>query len=128
MEHGPSRASNVSQTTMTRRTKNTAPKLPATLPSIYQPLAPLLHQLSGDLLQVLGGPLSSLASLTNPFACLEFEDQGEFAGLAGMDTRGDLHRLAHSEWLLQAEVPDEFLRRLLEQEVLYQQPLFENPG
>ncbi len=118
----------MSQAITRQSTQKQAVKLPSGVPALYRPLAPLLNQLSEEMLQVLTGPLSSLASLSNPFAAQEFEDQGDFAGLAGLDRQGDLHRLAHSEWLLQGEIPDEFLRRLLENEALYQQPLFENPG
>lgn len=117
---------------MTKRSASQAEtqttKLPHGVPSLYRPLAPTLALLSEDLLQALQGPLSALASLQDPFALQDFQDQGEHAGLSGLNNHGDLDRLAASEWLLQSELPEEFLRRLLDREALYHEPLYENPG
>lgn len=47
---------------------------------------------------------------------------GEPDGFDGLDRRGPLDRLLSSEWLLAAEVPDEFIRRLEDRELAYLRP------
>lgn len=98
------------------------------LPPAYAPFAPVLEALSLPLRQIIHGLLAELEPTVAAFEVHEFTQQGEFEGLGGLTTRGDMAYVLQSELLLRTEAPLEFLRRFAESEILYHAPQFADPG
>ncbi|MET0374870.1 MAG: hypothetical protein ABW128_11515, partial [Rhizorhabdus sp.] len=101
---------------------------PERLPPAYAPFAPILEALSVPLRKVLDGMLVELETMLAAFEVREFAQQGEFEGLGGLTTRGDMAHVLQSELLLRTEAPLEFLRRFAESEILYHAPQYADPG
>ncbi|MEN3748780.1 hypothetical protein TPR58_16520 [Sphingomonas sp. HF-S3] len=98
------------------------------LPPAYAPFAPVLEALSLPLRQIIHGLLAELETTLAAFEVREFAQQGEFEGLGGLTTRGDMAHVLQSELLLRTEAPLEFLRRFAESEILYHAPQYADPG
>jgi hypothetical protein len=98
------------------------------LSEAYAPFLPVLERLSEPLQQLVEGLLVQFERLAADFDARDLAPQGEFEGLGGITTRGDLAHLLQSELLLRTEAPHEFLRRLAESETLFLEKHFADPG
>ena len=98
------------------------------LPPGYAAFLPVLERLSEPLLRLIEGQLAQFERLIVDFHACEPAPQGEFEGLGGLTTHGDVAHLLQSELLLRAEAPLEFLRRLTERETLYLERHYADPG
>lgn len=105
-----------------------APAEPDPLPLAYAPFLPVLERLSEPLLRIVQGQLAQFERLVRDFGAPEMAEQGEFEGLGGLTSRGDVAHILQSEWLLRTEAPLEFLRRLAESETVYLEKQYADPG
>ncbi|WP_354643612.1 hypothetical protein [Kitasatospora camelliae] len=96
-----------------------APQLPAGLKPWAEGLSALTPGLAveiGPLVRRIDALIAAGEPLTAP--------DGDLDGYGGLDRSGVPERLAVAEWLLAEELPEEFLRRLVERELLYTSPEF----
>ncbi len=91
------------------------------LPAALQPWAQELAHLPLELAVALGPMVRRLASAIGPLRTGMLAAADEVDGLSGLGRSGPLERLLLSDWLLAEEVPDEFLRRAAERELLFLQ-------
>lgn len=92
-----------------------------TLPPELAPWEPYLQFLEPSLM----APMASLTGLLARHLGRPSRDReldGEPSGWSGITARGRLERLVESQWALADEVPDEFLRRSVEGELMYWNP------
>jgi hypothetical protein len=101
---------------------------PDLLPPAYAPFLPVLERLSEPLLELLQGQLAQFERLVRDFDRQEMAAQGEFEGLSGLTSRGEVAHILQSELLLRTEAPLEFLRRLAESETVYLEKQYADPG
>lgn len=97
------------------------------LPAALAPWAGALSVISPELAVALGPLLRRLDALIGarePVA----DVHGEPDGLGGLARSGRPDQLLSSEWLLADEYPEEFLRRLVDGELLYLAPEFSAPA
>ncbi|MFB9364671.1 hypothetical protein [Kitasatospora albolonga] len=97
------------------------------LPAALAPWAGALSALSPELALALGPLLRRLDSLIADHAPVA-DQHGDPDGLGGLARAGHPERLLPSEWLLAEECPEEFLRRLVDGELLYTAPEFTTPA
>lgn len=98
------------------------------LPAAYAKFLPVLERLSDPLQRMLRG---QLLQFERNFRLKDHDqpaEKGEFEGLGGLTTRGDVSHIVHSELLLRTQVPLEFLRRLAESETLFHEKRYADPG
>jgi hypothetical protein len=88
------------------------------LPSHLAPWSPYLSLFPEEIALVLGPMVARLASLTGS-APLDHAQEGAPNGYDGIAKKGPYDRLLAAEWLLQEEMPDEFLRRATSGEHLF---------
>lgn len=98
------------------------------LPSAYAPFLPLLDRLSDPLQQLLRGQLIQFERHLRLSDHEQFAQTGEFEGLGGLTTRGEISHIVQSELLLRTQAPLEFLRRLAESETLFHEKRYADPG
>lgn len=101
---------------------------PEVLPRVYAPFLPVLEQLSPAMQKLLHGQLLQFERFARAIDRPRLAEQGDFEGLGGLATRGDMAQLVQSELLLRTEAPLEFLRRIAEHEALYLEKVFADPG
>ena len=89
------------------------------LPAALEPWAIELARLSVDSGRALGPWLQRLALALGPRSRHGHGVTGEVDGFRGLARRGSPEHLLISHWLLADEMPDEFLRRASEGELLY---------
>jgi len=92
------------------------------LPPGLEPWADPLSVLHPELAQGIAPLVHALESLVRRRDATTDGDGSAMDGYSGLVPRGRPENLALSEWLLAEEVPDEFLRRAAEQELLHLQP------
>lgn len=97
-------------------------------PAAYAGFLPVFERLSDALVELLHGQLLQFERLSSSLDWQEFAPQGEFEGLGGLTTRGEIAHIVQSELLLRTEAPLEFLRRLAEAETLFLEKQFADPG
>ncbi|MFJ8039867.1 hypothetical protein ACIRBX_05025 [Kitasatospora sp. NPDC096147] len=97
------------------------------LPAALAPWAGVLAALSPELALAMGPLLRHLDTLIGGHEPVA-ELRGAPEGLGGLGRSGPPERLTASEWLLAEEYPEEFLRRLVEGELLYLEPEFSAPA
>jgi hypothetical protein len=90
------------------------------LPPHLAPWAPYLSLFPEEIAQVLGPMIARLASLAGSLT-LDRAQEGIPNGYDGIARKGPYDRLLTAEWLLQDELPDEFLRRAVSGEHLFLQ-------
>ncbi|WP_200948341.1 hypothetical protein, partial [Kitasatospora sp. Root107] len=96
------------------------------LPAALAPWATALSAISPELAVALGPLLRRLDALVGerePVA----DVHGDPDGLGGLSRSGRPDQLLPSEWLLADEYPEEFLRRLVDGELLHLAPEFNKP-
>jgi hypothetical protein len=94
------------------------------LPRHLAPWAPHLGLFPEEIALVLGPMIARIASLIGT-APRDLAQEGEPNGYDGIAQKGPYERLLAAEWLLQEEVPDEFLRRAVSGEHLFLQRAFQ---
>ncbi len=83
-------------------------------PRLPRPLAPWAEELAvfpHDLALSLGAWLERLSLAIGPWRLPALAGSGAPDGYGGVGRRGSYERLLHGEWLLAAELPQEFVRR-----------------
>ncbi|MFD7989260.1 hypothetical protein ACFV4M_38605 [Kitasatospora indigofera] len=99
----------------------------ARLPAALAPWAATLAALSPELAVALGPLLRRLDTLVGEREPLT-DGLGDPEGLGGLARTGRPDALLPAEWLLADAYPDEFLRRLVDGELLYFAPEFRTPA
>src|SRR5262245_47625256 len=89
------------------------------LPHALRPWSEQLAWLHDDVVGSIGEWLPLLRTLVGPLAIPRSAFAGEPDGFAGLTRRGTYDRLVASEWLLAEELPDEFIRRAVMGEHLF---------
>lgn len=97
------------------------------LPERMLPWLNWLSQFDAKLAHIVGELLLLVEPLVARQAAVPVNGQDEFDGFDGIARRGQLERLLASEWLLAEIAPDEFLRRVAEQEQLFLAPRYHEP-
>ena len=97
------------------------------LPDRMLPWLNWLSQFDTKLAHVVGELLLLVEPLVARQASVPFTGQDDFDGFDGITRNGQLERLLTSEWLLAETFPDEFLRRIAEQEQLFLAPRYQEP-
>lgn len=91
------------------------------MPRHLEPWARELDLFSDDMAVGLGDLVLRLSALVGDVD-IRSAEHGDFDGYDGISRRGALHRLLVSEWALLDEVPDEFMRRVINAEQSYLAP------
>ncbi|MFF1869833.1 hypothetical protein [Kitasatospora herbaricolor] len=99
----------------------------ARLPAALAPWAATLAPLTPELAVAIGPLLRRLDTLVGEHEPLA-DGLGEPEGLGGLARTGRPDQLLPAEWLLADAYPDEFLRRLVDGELLYFAPEFRTPA
>ncbi|MFJ1754876.1 hypothetical protein [Kitasatospora sp. NPDC088134] len=97
------------------------------LPAALAPWAPHLSALTPALASALGPLVRGVDALIAERESRTATD-GEPDGWGGLARRGRPDRLRPAEWLLAQELPEEFVRRHQDGELLYLAPEFRKPG
>lgn len=97
-------------------------------PPAYAGFLPVFERLSDAMVELLHGQLLQFERLSSSLDWQEIAPQGEFEGLGGLTTRGEIAHIVQSELLLRTEAPLEFLRRLAEAETLFLEKQYADPG
>ena len=97
-------------------------------PPAYGGFLPVFERLSDAMVELLHGQLLQFERLASSLDWHELAPQGEFEGLGGLTTRGEIVHIVQSELLLRTEAPLEFLRRLAEAETLFLERQHADPG
>jgi hypothetical protein len=98
----------------------------AQLPAALAPWAPALSVLTPELAIALGPMVRRLDALVARRAPAA-TTQGQHEGIDGLSRRGSADRILLSEWLLATEIPEEFLRRAANAELLHLAPAGPKP-
>jgi hypothetical protein len=89
------------------------------LPRALEPWEPELRLFAGDLAPVVGALCARLSQAIGPLRVQSTTPSDEPNGYASLSRRGPYERLLASEWALQLESPDEFVRRASQGEQLF---------
>jgi hypothetical protein len=89
------------------------------LPKALEPWEPELRLFAGDLAPVVGALSARLSQAIGPLRVQTTTPSDEPNGYASLSRRGPYERLLASEWALQLESPDEFVRRASQGEQLF---------
>lgn len=89
------------------------------LPRALQPWEPWLDAFPRDVALALGPWLVRLGLAIGPLRATSRSGSGDLDGFSGLSRRGPYDRLLLTEWLLAAELPDEFDRRAAMHEHLF---------
>ncbi len=90
-----------------------------TLPRALEPWEPELRHFAADLAPVVGELTARLSQAIGPLRAPSSTPSDEPDGYASLSRRGPYERLLASEWALQLESPDEFVRRASAGEQLF---------
>ncbi len=99
----------------------------AELPPALRPWSESLAFLSVEAALHLGPLVRRLDALVRRHDAHDAHE-GEPDGYGGLTTRGHPERLLLTEWLLAEEIPEEFIRRAAERELLHMEPAFLAPA
>ena len=98
------------------------------LPVALQPWSAELALLPIELALAIGPWLQHLAAGIGPQRTRWSSKSGEVDGFGGLMRRGSFEHLSLASWLLADELPDEFLRRAAQNELLFLQPVRREPS
>ncbi len=89
------------------------------LPKALEPWEPELRLFAGDLAPIVGTLSARLSQAIGPLRVQTTTPSDEPNGYSSLSRRGPYERLLASEWALQLESPDEFVRRASQGEQLF---------
>lgn len=97
------------------------------LPASMQPWMEWLDQLDPELAVQLGKLILQIEPLFPAPRALPITSNDAFDGFNGIINRGHYERLLSSEWMLAEDLPEEFMRRAVENEHMFLAPLLIEP-
>jgi len=97
------------------------------LPASMQPWMEWLDQLDPELAVQLGKLILQIEPLFPAPRALPITGNDAFDGFNGIINRGHYERLLSSEWMLAEDLPEEFMRRAVENEHMFLAPLLIEP-